>query len=298
MTKDQGRTKHQVGAGCRLLGGKIGRGLGRATRCGSGDPRSGSVGLCSEALARQVGVPGKQAKAVSPLRSATALHNGGFTMVEIALCIAIVGFALVAIVGVLPLGMQVQRDNREETIINHDGAFFIEAIRNGQGINDLSIFVEEITQWTNPPAGPASSKIFQIQVTNNPAVDGWRVVGLLSNPMSWRNEAIVRSLNGPAAEKGVMGDRQELAFRYKLFTEIRPFTSFDPDMMSTNLLSILQTNFLHEVRLTFRYPLLPQGKTGTGKKVFRVLVSGTIEQQKDPDDELWFFRPQRFTAIP
>jgi type II secretory pathway pseudopilin PulG len=230
-----------------------------------------------------------------------------FTMVEIALCIAVIGFALVAIVGVLPLGMQVQRDNREETVINHDGVFLLEAIRNGRGIEDLNIFVERISQWTNapantpqPPAPPPPVVIYSVDVTNNPNMNGGKVVGLLSNPMSWRNEAIVRSLNGPAAEKGLLGDKQELAFRYKLFTEIRPFMSFDPDMLSTNLLSILQTNLLHEVRLTFRYPLLPGNRTGTGKKVFRALVSGAILQDADPADpdadERWYFHPRLFTV--
>src|SRR5436190_18277631 len=48
---------------------------------------------------------------------ATGLRgNGGFTMIEIALCIAIIGFALVAIIGILPAGMQVQKDNREDTV--------------------------------------------------------------------------------------------------------------------------------------------------------------------------------------
>ena len=40
----------------------------------------------------------------------------GFTMVEIAICLAIIGIALVAIIGVLPIGINVQRDNREETL--------------------------------------------------------------------------------------------------------------------------------------------------------------------------------------
>src|SRR5665647_1612048 len=52
-----------------------------------------------------------------------------FTMVEIAICLAIIGFALVAIIGVLPLGMNTQRDNREETIINQDATVLLEAVR-------------------------------------------------------------------------------------------------------------------------------------------------------------------------
>jgi type II secretory pathway pseudopilin PulG len=40
-------------------------------------------------------------------------RQNAFTMVEIALCLAIVGFALVVIMGVLPLGGQAQKKNRK-----------------------------------------------------------------------------------------------------------------------------------------------------------------------------------------
>src|SRR5687767_8145573 len=62
-----------------------------------------------------------------------------FTLIEIAICLGIIAFALVAIIGILPAGLQVQRDNREDTIINQDGTYLLEAIRNGaEGIEDLS----------------------------------------------------------------------------------------------------------------------------------------------------------------
>ena len=65
--------------------------------------------------------------------------RGGFTMVELAICLGIIAFALVAIIGVLPIGINVQKDNREETIINQDGMYWMEAIRSGAtGINDLA----------------------------------------------------------------------------------------------------------------------------------------------------------------
>jgi len=69
-----------------------------------------------------------------------------FTMIEIAICLAVIGFALAAIVGVLPLGMNVQRENREETIINQDASVFLNAIRNGEmGLDDLTNYVVAIT---------------------------------------------------------------------------------------------------------------------------------------------------------
>ena len=61
-----------------------------------------------------------------------ACPTSGFTLVEIAIALGVIGFALVAIIGILPVGLQIQRDNRAETIINQDGTFWLEAIRNGR----------------------------------------------------------------------------------------------------------------------------------------------------------------------
>ena len=58
-----------------------------------------------------------------------------FTMVEIAIAIGVIGFALVAIIGILPAGMNVQKDNREDTTIGQDAPYFMDAIRNGCPIN-------------------------------------------------------------------------------------------------------------------------------------------------------------------
>lgn len=78
------------------------------------------------------------------------LRNAAFTMVEIALALAIIGFALVAIIGVLPAGLNVQRNNRQETIVTQDANYFMEAIRNGaRGLDDLTNYVISITNyWT------------------------------------------------------------------------------------------------------------------------------------------------------
>ncbi|MSU35817.1 MAG: hypothetical protein EXS36_12080 [Pedosphaera sp.] len=72
-------------------------------------------------------------------------RSTAFTMVELALCIAVAGIALVAIIGVLPTGMNVQKKNREETIINADAQYWLEAIRNGSiGLQDLTNYVDVI----------------------------------------------------------------------------------------------------------------------------------------------------------
>jgi type II secretory pathway pseudopilin PulG len=75
----------------------------------------------------------------------TFRHCNAFTLIEIALSLAVIAFALVAIIGVLPTGMQVQRDNRQETIVNQDASVWLDAIRNGQqGLDDLTNYVDAI----------------------------------------------------------------------------------------------------------------------------------------------------------
>src|SRR5438552_3367399 len=75
-----------------------------------------------------------------------ARAEAAFTMIEIAISLGVIGFALVAIIGILPSGMQVQRDNREETIVNQDLTVFLDAIRGGEkGLDDLTNYVYAIT---------------------------------------------------------------------------------------------------------------------------------------------------------
>src|SRR5437879_8137140 len=69
-----------------------------------------------------------------------------FTMVEIAISLGVIAIALVAILGVLPTGVRVQRDNREDTILNQEGMFWVEAIRSGsRGLDYLTNYVDLIT---------------------------------------------------------------------------------------------------------------------------------------------------------
>src|SRR5664279_1111351 len=127
------------------------------------------------------------------------LPQSAFTMVEVAISLAIIGIALVAIIGVLPLGMNVQRDNREATVINQDASVFLEAIRNGaRGLDDLTNYVFAITNyWTDYAANGnilnANNDGYSLQgsqITKPipsppffPLTNGLRIIGLLSTPM-------------------------------------------------------------------------------------------------------------------
>src|SRR6185312_14578202 len=104
----------------------------------------------------------KISSAISKIESRKSVS--AFTMMEIAISLAVIGIALVAIIGILPLGMRMQRENRELTLINQDATIFMEHIRSGsRGIYeaDLTNYVFAITNYQTPynPA-PGSTTAF------------------------------------------------------------------------------------------------------------------------------------------
>src|ERR1039458_1901797 len=247
-----------------------------------------------------------------------------FTMAEIAISLAIIGFALVAIIGVLPIGMNVQKDNREETIINQDATVLMDAIRNcAQGLDDLTNYVIAITNdvhiytyvvnrpMTVQPVGTygytrsnssfnGSPMSLQFPLTN-----GFRIVGLLSTPkyVSWVSArpagsgyysnnvvAYVRSMSGDAYEKYPQSnpDVQDLGFSYRMTSEVVPYGTnyYDPswtavDTNYANVVNNLNAN-LHDVRLTFRWPLRSRGQLGQGGQAFRTLAGGFLQETNEP----------------
>ncbi|HXS68731.1 MAG TPA: type II secretion system protein [Candidatus Polarisedimenticolia bacterium] len=136
-------------------------------------------------------------------RHSPARARRAFTIIEIALCLGIIGFALVAIIAALPRGLDVQKRNREETIIGQNAEVWMNALRNGaQGDNDLTNYVLCITNfWTDyngqfrviksgydyytPTSSVVTSSIY---LNPAPAKDtvlltnGLRIIGLLSMP--------------------------------------------------------------------------------------------------------------------
>jgi len=183
-----------------------------------------------------------------------SLRTHAFTMIEIAIAIAVIAFALVAIIGVLPAGMQVQKENKEETLIAQDGTYFMQAIRNGtEGMMESNKVERILTNGVVVGAAPYT---------------GYQVIGLLSTPGT--NKAIVRGISGPVSELGA--GSADLAFRYELTTEIDRFSPPPeelPDATWNNL-----TNWLYEVRLRLRWPVIGTN-IGNNATVFRTLVSGT-----------------------
>jgi prepilin-type N-terminal cleavage/methylation domain-containing protein len=218
------------------------------------------------------------------LQPSTFNRCAAFTLIEIALCLAVIGIALVAIIGVLPLGMDVQRENREATVVNQDATIFMEAIRNGaRGADDLTNYVYEIQVGTNQP-------IFA------PFTSGAQIIGLLTTPNNLTNHAYVRSISGSAVEKPpqanatVLGD----SFSYRIICENIPVQTTDNSYYGRQL-----TNSLHELRLTFLWPQLPGGTLPArpARQTFRSLVAGQVVQDAN-NPSLYFFQSQSFTHAP
>ena len=60
---------------------------------------------------------------------------------------------------------------------------------------------------------------------------------------------------------------------------------------------------LRELRLTFLWPLLPNGSPGNGRQTFRTSVAGQLVPVNNPyalpsPNALYFFQPQTFTSAP
>ena len=244
---------------------------------------------------------------------ATRTHgSAGFTMIEIALALGVIAFSLIAIIGVLPTGMRVQRDNREETIINQDAIYLMDAIRSGaQGLDDLTNYVEAVTinngtvttrylsPYSLPSFTPPSSLLSPFQLWT-----GSNIVGLLSTPQYYQGgtnhvTAYMRAISGNASEKPPQTDAniRDLAFAYRLTAELTLYAAGDAAFTGTNLVANNLQNSLYELRLTFRWPLFPNGSIGNGKLTFRTLASGNVQNMVGTPN-LFFVQPSTFIPAP
>jgi hypothetical protein len=252
-------------------------------------------------------------------------------MVEIALCLGVIAIALVAIIGVMPTGLQVQRDNREDTILNQDGRFFLEAIRSGaRGSDHLTNHVLSIT---------VSNSLGDVLIhTNslgrnveaphmNSLTNGRAIVGYMStNRFVVQNNrlitnyvtALVRSISGTVEGRSELwrAEREPLpmAFNYLMSVEITPLITQPPFLTNWNNPNLephqvvaFSNNWLRarnqavnfsELRLTLQGPVFHRGLTidVLGRpKTFRTVVSGVREMTEQ--ENLTFFQPDIYVQV-
>jgi prepilin-type N-terminal cleavage/methylation domain-containing protein len=252
-------------------------------------------------------------------------RTAGFTMIELALCIAIVAIAMVAIMGVMPAGMGVQKQNREDTIIAQDATHWMEAIRGGALLfDDVTNYVDFIAvrrQMTGSPQ--VLTNYYPGIFFNSPganALDPSRrltrsetVFGLLSlpkydtlpndfanNPVSLTNTvtAVVRAFSGSLNDKILpqnLSDRPAdsqlgFAFRYLMRVEIVPVATLPKDRSPLGLRQwAAMQRGLYDVRLTFDWPVSGTDfavRTGSSQRTFRTQVAAQDRYQRDTNGNI------------
>ncbi|HEY4414259.1 MAG TPA: prepilin-type N-terminal cleavage/methylation domain-containing protein [Verrucomicrobiae bacterium] len=243
----------------------------------------------------------------------------GFTMVEIAICLAIIGVALVGIIGVLPIGLNTQRDTREETIINQDVATLLPIITQGsRGADDLTNYVFAITnaQTTYDNNGVPVTVVTNWYTISDFLTNGANIVGILSTPEyvtnfgnSYRTlpnvafggisnhiVAYVRSLSGLAAEKPPQNNDILVgnSFSYRIIVVNAP-VAMDTNVVNTPFNKQLWFN-QRELRLTYQWPLLPNARVGAFSQTFRATVAGQLSPTTTfiNNRPLYFYQPQTF----
>ena len=213
-----------------------------------------------------------------------------FTMLELALCLGIIGVALVAIIGVLPTGMQVQRDNREDTIIYQDAGYLMAAVQGGDNTNmngTLATNMSWVKIYKNGILLDPNSTGGRYTYTNG-QIDGSAIIGTLSLPSSiYSVTAKFWASTGPVA--GSAPVNRDFAFSYLLTPEVVAYSaplSVDPAYADK------LTNNLYEVRLKLNWPVLPNStNTGSGRKTFRTMVSGVLESNNTAQ---YYFQPYTY----
>jgi type II secretory pathway pseudopilin PulG len=322
--------------------------------------------MSDQSRARKQAEPSNPVKKQNNRSLTVGAQLGGFTMMEIAISLAVIGIALVAIIGVLPIGMGVQQTNRQETIIGQDATVFMDAVRNGAlGYDDLTNYVYAITnywvEYKPHSAGGATNQLgvngytfssatvdknylseycanYNVSPTSiaRPLTNAAIILGLMSTPeylfapdetiaagviytnndFVYSNHIVVycHSISGPAIEKPPQDNPilQQDSFSYRIFCVNAPdapnvydytngiTTPYDDQMLGA----------LHDLRLTFEWPQLPNGNLGPGRETFRTLVAGQLQRQPplNPftfpsstvwyDSNLWTYVSGSFTNTP
>jgi prepilin-type N-terminal cleavage/methylation domain-containing protein len=253
--------------------------------------------------------------------------RAAFTMVEIAICLAIIGIALVGIIGMLPYGMNTQRDTREETIMDQDVGILLPAITQGmRGMDDLTNYVYAVTNFQtfyNSDGTTGQTSIYGYTYTGSALngtsfgpvlTNGENIIGILSTPeyansttlqplpnvinggFSNHVVAYVRALSGLASEKPPQDNSLMLndAFTYRLLVVNAP-VALDTNTFNTPYnLQIWQNE--RELRLTFLSPQQPNGSIGNNRLTYRATIAGQLAPTNYNNETFYFYQPQSFTV--
>ncbi len=213
--------------------------------------------------------------------------QSGFSIAEVTLAIGVVAFGLVAVLGVLPVGLTVQKDNREETIIRYDAQYWMTVLRAGMQPTDALHQVE----WVELQVDDGSST--NVYRAHRPRLSGdgfdgvhdgglmalynghlkqtsWPtdVIGWMSIPDngtalgSVKKTARVRAMNGQLFDR-IYGRKVLVATKQEFMSE--GDTAFHPlpggefafsYLLETQIAPDPANANLYRITLTFKWPVL------------------------------------------
>jgi hypothetical protein len=184
----------------------------------------------------------------------------------------VIAFALVAIMGILPLGLTVQRDNRFETIINQDATYWLEAIRDGA--QDTSIDSIDLTNYVERIVVTNVNTGFAVGYTavGVPPLDySSNIVGILTRPFDTNVFvfADVRAFSGSVGEK-----RSDVSFTYRMEVKL---VALDP--VTGTVIQAPVPPALWEVRLAMSWPVVNGGNPPTARKplFYRTMATRNVQ---------------------
>ena len=218
--------------------------------------------------------------------------QGGFSIAEVMLAIGVVAFGWVAVLGVLPAGLTVQKDNREETIIRYDAQYWMTALRAGMQPTDALHQVEWVELQVDDGNGPVVYRAHRPRLGGDGAGPEWRnlpplfrghlkqaswptdVIGWMSIPDrgyadkldprlgTVKKTARVRAMNGQLFDR-IYGRKVLVATRQEFVSE--GGTTFHPlpggefafsYLLETHITEDPANDNLWRITLTFKWPVL------------------------------------------
>lgn len=238
------------------------------------------------------------------------LLSGGFTLAEVVLAVAVVAFGLVAVLGVLPVGLNTTRDNRDETMIVQDVEFWMNGIRGGRLSMDALNNVEwvELTELS----GDSNRTYRADYATISSDYEGFELGGLLPvfpGPDAQLERAkYIGQLKQAGWRKDVLGWLSIPGAEYIKRAKIRPlggtqmnylnsaknkedqYISEAGDLTFTYLLETritLLPQDIWEIRLRAQWPIIEEKfnpetakmevKTGPGERTFIGYAAASLE---------------------
>ena len=211
-------------------------------------------------------------------------------MIEIAIALGIISFALVAVIAILPSGLQLQQHTRERSIIDKEANYWINAIQNsGDYTNDFHRsnvyqddaldFVKSINGYPGPFGNTARLLGGLIRTNYFVSYDGeGKPIVEWGEPVT----AIVRPFNGAAIERGAA--HRDFAFEYLMNVHIAPSFTIRPDHPDYDALQ----SRLWELKLEFAWPVI-NGRAARTQAVYRATIAGELKPADDPPPSDFYY---------